>query len=107
VESIEPFTSFDDLTRPRDDCVMTISFDKGVQEFLQEQVRAGICASAGEFVNDLLRSVREGQRTPLAITPELEAWLLASADDSAMPLTRADFDAIRERVKRRMNTPSP
>ena len=86
---------------------MTISLDKDVVEFLQEQVRAGVCASASEFINDVVRSVREGQRTTLEITPELEAWLLASADESAAPLTKTDFEGIRERVKGRTNKPAP
>ena len=80
---------------------MTISLDKDVAEFLQEQVRAGVCSSASEFINDVVRSVREGQRAPLEITPELEAWLLTSAAESATQLTKADFDGIRERVKGR------
>ena len=83
---------------------MTISLDKDVVEFLQEQVQAGVCASANEFVNDVLRWLREGQRTPLPVTPELEAWLLAAADDSTDPLTKKDFDGIRERVKGRTHS---
>ena len=85
---------------------MTISLDKDVLEFLQEQVRAGVCASASEFINDVVRSVREGQRAPLEITPELEAWLLASADEPTTQLTKTDFEGIRERVKGRTNNPA-
>jgi Arc/MetJ-type ribon-helix-helix transcriptional regulator len=84
---------------------MVISLDQDVLEFLQEQVRAGVCSSASEFINEIVRSVREGQRAPLEITPELEAWLLASADESTMPLTPTDFDGIRERGKRRADRP--
>jgi Arc/MetJ-type ribon-helix-helix transcriptional regulator len=84
---------------------MTISLDKDVLEFLQEQVRAGVCASASEFINDIVRSVREGQRA-LEITPELEAWLLASADEPTTQLTKMDFEGIRERVKGRTNKPA-
>ena len=86
---------------------MTISLDKDVLEFLQEQVRAGVCASPSEFINDVVRSVREGQRAPLEITPELEAWLLASAAESTAQLTKTDFDGIRDRVKGRRNDPTP
>jgi Arc/MetJ-type ribon-helix-helix transcriptional regulator len=85
---------------------MTISLDKDVLEFLQDQVRAGVCSSASEFVNDVVRSVREGQRAPLDITPELEAWLLASAEEPATPLTGKDFDGVRERVKGRIDPAS-
>ena len=80
---------------------MTISLDKDVAEFLQEQVRAGVCASASDFINDVVRSVREGQRAPLEITPELEAWLLASAGEPSTELAKTDLDGIRERVKGR------
>jgi len=85
---------------------MTISLDEDVLEFLQEQVRAGVCASASDFVNAVVRSVREGQRAPLEVTPELEAWLLASAGEPTTPLTGEDFDGIRERVKGRNKTDS-
>ncbi len=85
---------------------MKISLDKDVLEFLKEQVRAGVCASPSEFINDVVRSVREGQRAPLEITPELEAWLLTSADEPTPPLTKADFDGIRDRVKGRTNNPA-
>jgi hypothetical protein len=42
----------------------------------------------------------------LAATPELEAWLLAAADSPATPLIPADFDAIRQRVRARLNGPA-
>ena len=80
---------------------MTISLDKDVAEFLEEQVRTGVCASASAFINDVVRSVREGQQAALEITPGLEAWLLASAGDSTVQLTKGDFEGIRERVKGR------
>lgn len=35
------------------------------------------------------------------VTPELEAWLLESADKPTTPLTARDFDGIRERVRAR------
>ena len=80
---------------------MSIDLAKDVEDFLQEQVRAGVCDHPGEFVNDLVRSVREQQRKPFVVTPELEAWLLEAADQSATPLTRDDFEAIRQRVRAR------
>ena len=78
---------------------MTIVLAKDVEDFLQHQVRSGVCADPSDLVNDVIRSIREQQQKPLEVTPELEAWLLEAADRPATPLTRADFDAIRERVR--------
>jgi len=83
---------------------MTIALAKDVQDFLEEQVRAGVCADPSELANDILRSVREQQRQPFAITPELETWLVEAADQPVSPLTKADFDGIRERVRARTQT---
>ena len=83
---------------------MTIALDKDVAEFLQNQVRAGVCAAPEEFVNDLIRSIREQQQNPFEITPELEAWLLEAADKPATRLIPDDFAAIRERVCARTKT---
>jgi Arc/MetJ-type ribon-helix-helix transcriptional regulator len=83
---------------------MTIALDKDVAEFLQNQVRAGVCAAPEEFVNDLIRSIREQQQKPFEITPELEAWLLEAVDKPATALSRDDFAAIRERVRARTNS---
>jgi len=80
---------------------VTIALAKDVEEFLQEQVRAGVAADPGELANDVLRSVREQQRKPFQVTPELEAWLLQAADQPSTPLSRADFDGIRQRARRR------
>jgi len=44
--------------------------------------------------------VRDQQRKPFEVTPELEAWLLEAAHQPSTPLARADFDAIRERACR-------
>jgi len=77
---------------------MTIAVAKDVEEFLRKQVRAGVCKDASDLVNDLLRTVRDGQLKPFEVTPEFEAWLLEAADKPATPLTDADFRGIRERV---------
>jgi Arc/MetJ-type ribon-helix-helix transcriptional regulator len=84
---------------------MTVALARDVEEFLQDQVRAGVCADASELVNDVLRSLREQQRKPFDLTPELEAWLLAAAGQPVTPLTKRDFAAIRERVKTRGPAP--
>jgi Arc/MetJ-type ribon-helix-helix transcriptional regulator len=80
---------------------MTVALAKDVEDFLQDQVRSGVCADASELVNDVIRSVREQQQRPFEITPELEAWLLEAADKATTPLTGTDFDNIRERVRAR------
>jgi Arc/MetJ-type ribon-helix-helix transcriptional regulator len=80
---------------------MTVALARDVEDFLQDQVRSGVCADASELVNDVIRSVREQQRKLFDITPELEAWLLEAADKPATPLTKADFNAIRKRVRAR------
>jgi Arc/MetJ-type ribon-helix-helix transcriptional regulator len=81
---------------------MTIALAKDVEEFLQEQVRAGVSADASELVNSVIRSVRDQQQKPFKVTPELEAWLLESADRPTSPLTGADFDTIRARARARV-----
>jgi Arc/MetJ-type ribon-helix-helix transcriptional regulator len=83
---------------------VTIALAKDVEDFLENQVRSGVCADASELVNDVLRSVREQQQRPFDATPELEAWLLEAADQPGTPLTRDDFNALRQRVRAR--TPS-
>jgi len=83
---------------------MTVALARDVEDFLQDQVRSGACTDASELINDLIRSVREQQRKSFEVTPELEAWLLEAADQPSTPLTKADFDSIRERVKNRVKT---
>jgi Arc/MetJ-type ribon-helix-helix transcriptional regulator len=90
-----------------DSDLVTIELARDVEAYLQEQVEAGVCASASELVNDAIRSLRELQRTSLKITPELEAWLLESADKPSTPLTKRDFTAIRERVRVRTGSTAP
>ncbi len=82
---------------------MTVALAKDVESFLEDQVRSGVCTNASDLVNDVLRQLREQQRQPFEVTPELEAWLLEAADKPATPLTGADFDAIRARARARMN----
>jgi Arc/MetJ-type ribon-helix-helix transcriptional regulator len=80
---------------------MTIALAKDVEDFLREQVRSGVAANPSELANDVLRCVRDQQRKPFASTPELETWLLEAADQPASPLTKADFDGIRQRARKR------
>ena len=83
---------------------MTIALAKDVEAYVQEQVRAGVSPDPSELVNDVLRSLREQQKIPFAITPELETWLLEAADKPASPLTTDDFDGIRKRVRARLKS---
>ena len=85
---------------------MTIALSKDVEAFVEEQVRAGVCADAATLVNDVLRSLSEHQQRPFEVTPELEAWLLEAADSPTTPLTSADFEAIRQRVRARLSEPA-
>jgi Arc/MetJ-type ribon-helix-helix transcriptional regulator len=78
---------------------MTIALAEDVEDYLQNQVRRGVCADASELINDVIRSVREQQQKPFEVTPELENWLLEAADKPATPLTRADFNSIRARAR--------
>ena len=82
---------------------MTVALARDVEDFLEDQVRSGVCTDASELVNDVLRSLRELQRRPFDITPELEMWLIEAADKPVTPLTKADFAAIRARVRTRRN----
>lgn len=86
---------------------MKIALDHDVENFLEDQVRAGVCTAPGEFVNALVRSVREQQQMSFEVTPELEAWLLESADRPSTPLIHEDFAALRERVKARLPASQP
>ncbi len=98
---------FDTYFRLRNNEAMKIALAKDVEDFLEDQVRAGVCADASELANDVLRSVRDQQRRPFEVTPELEAWLLEAAGKPTSPLTAADFDAIRKRVRARTQPPKP
>ena len=80
---------------------MKVALARDVEDFLEDQVRSGVCTDASELVNDVLRSLREQQQKPFDVTPELEAWLLEAADKPVTPLTRDDFDSIRKRVRAR------
>ena len=82
---------------------MTVALARDVEEFLQDQMRSGVCADASELVNDLIRSLREQQRKFFDLTPELDAWLLEAADKPTTLLTKSDFAAVRERVRAKIS----
>lgn len=83
---------------------MTIALAKDVEDFLQKQVRDGLCAEPSELVNDLIRSIREQQVAPFDNSPELETWLMEAADRPTSPLTPEDFAGIHERVRSRISS---
>lgn len=85
---------------------MTIELAKDVESFVEDQLREGVCTEASEWVNDVLRCVPEQRRRPFEVTHALEAWLLEAAEKPATPLSRADFDGIRERVRARSQVPA-
>ena len=85
---------------------MEITLAKDVEDFLQEQVREGVCLDASDLVNDVLRSIRDQNFSPFTVSPELEAWLLEAADQPVTPLTPADFAGIRARVRGRVKPSS-
>jgi Arc/MetJ-type ribon-helix-helix transcriptional regulator len=82
---------------------MTISLARDVEEFLQAQMRGGVCSDASDLVNDVLRAVRDQQSQHLPLSNELEAWLLEAADDPGSPLRVGDFADIRTRVQARVS----
>jgi len=66
---------------------MSLDLAKDVEEFVKEQLRNGPCTNANDLVDDVLRLIRDQQEIALKVTPELEAWLLESADSPTTPLT--------------------
>jgi Arc/MetJ-type ribon-helix-helix transcriptional regulator len=85
---------------------MTVALTKDVESFVEEQVRAGVCADAATLVNDVLRSLSEHRQRPFEVTPQLEAWLLEAADSPTTPLTSAHFNSIRQRARGRLGEPA-
>jgi hypothetical protein len=83
---------------------MTVDLASDVEKFLRERLRSTPSVDANELVNDILRSVGKLQQRRFEVTPELEEWLLASADSVVTPLTSGDFEGIRERVRARTST---
>ena len=86
---------------------MTIALARDVEDFLQEQVRDGVCTDASELVNDVIRLVRDQRQRSFEITPELEGWLLEAVGKPATPLTPDDFAGIKTRVRTRLASPGP
>ena len=62
-----------------------------------------VCADASETTNDVICSPRAQQQKYFDLTPELETWLLEAAEEPTTPLTKADFAAVRERVRAKIS----
>lgn len=80
---------------------MTIQLANDVEDYLRERLAAGPAANLDELANDLLRTICELQRQPIAINKELEDWLLLAADEPTTPLIAQDFEKLREKLRRR------
>lgn len=80
---------------------MTIQLANDVEDYLRERLAAGPAANLDELANDLLRTICELQRQPVAIGKELEDWLLQAADEPTTPLTAEDFENLREKIASR------
>lgn len=51
---------------------MRITSAKDVEACIEQQVRAGICRDAGDFVNEVLRGVRQQQEPSFEPSADLE-----------------------------------
>jgi hypothetical protein len=68
-----------------------------INDFLEDQLELT------DEVKATLDQSRREHHKPFDVTPELEAWLLEAADKPATPLTKADFAAVRERVRAKIS----
>jgi Arc/MetJ-type ribon-helix-helix transcriptional regulator len=73
---------------------LTITLPKSLQAFVDEQVASGSHADAGAFITSVLKAERKRR---------IEAWLVglvqeAEASGPASPMTKADWDRLKERV---------
>jgi antitoxin ParD1/3/4 len=76
---------------------LSVSLPADMKEFVEREVRAGGFATADEYVRALLRT--EQQRKA---RENIEALLLEGVrSNSASPMTRQDWDEIRNEVRER------
>jgi antitoxin ParD1/3/4 len=76
---------------------MNIAIPKQLKSFVQRQVERRGYASVSEYVRDLIRGDQE--RQAIAV---LESAILKGLDSGpATPMTKQDWQDIREEVKRR------
>lgn len=74
---------------------LNISLPESLKSFVEEQVAAGGYSTASEYVRSLIREAQE-RRTKA----ELESKLLAALGAEATSMGTADWDQLRERVRR-------
>lgn len=74
---------------------LNISLPESLKSFVEEQVNLGGYSTASEYVCSLIREAQE-RRTKA----ELESKLLAALGAEATSMGTADWDQLRERVRR-------
>jgi hypothetical protein len=79
---------------------MRIALAKDVEEFLREQVSAGLAADPGELANHILRCFCTQQRKPFRTAPQLDARLKLAADKPTTPFGKRDVDGVRRRERK-------
>jgi antitoxin ParD1/3/4 len=80
---------------------MNISLPDSLRDFVESRVNEGGYSTASEYFRDLVRSdqKRESQQ-------RLEALLLEGLESPAHELTSADWDHIRQEVRRKLHEPT-
>jgi antitoxin ParD1/3/4 len=74
---------------------LNISLPESLRTFVEEQVATGSYSTVSEYVRSLIREAQE-RRTQA----ELEGKLLAALGAAPSSMGRADWDELRERVRR-------
>jgi len=74
---------------------LNISLPESLKSFVEEQVAGGGYSTASEYVRSLIREAQE-RRTKA----ELEGKLLAALGAEATSMGTADWNELRERVRR-------
>ena len=74
---------------------LNISLPESLKSFVEEQVAAGGYSTASEYVRSLIREAQERRAKA-----ELEGKLLAALGAEAASMGTADWDQLRERVRR-------
>jgi antitoxin ParD1/3/4 len=75
---------------------MNISLPQSMKNFVESEVAAGGYGTASEFIRDLLR---EAQRRKAQA--KVDALLLEGLQSEASEMTRADWSALKRRVRAR------
>ncbi len=74
---------------------LNISLPESLKSFVEEQVSGGGYSTASEYVRSLIREAQERRAKT-----ELEGKLLAALGAEATLMGPADWDQLRERVRR-------